>query len=138
MHKPETSRSQVVGRRIITNFVVAEILLLSGNLLVRIVQRGAWLPAWGTSLMAIVSAIPMCWFAYRFFSLLRSDLDEMIQRVVLEGLTFSMVIFVPLAGLYVNARVAGLISLSLDPPELLLIPSILAAVGILVSWSRLK
>ncbi|MHB8973753.1 MAG: hypothetical protein ACYC3X_15415 [Pirellulaceae bacterium] len=80
----------------------------------------------------------MSWFACQFFRLLRSDLDEMMQRVVFEGLPFALVIFMPLAGLYVNARAAGLISSDLDPPELLLVPSILAAIGILISWSRLK
>ncbi len=77
-------------------------------------------------------------FAISFFRVLRSDLDEMLQRVVLEGLGFAMIVFIPLAGLYVNARVAGLISIQLDPPELLLVPSILVAMGVLIAWSRIK
>jgi hypothetical protein len=62
----------------------------------------------------------------------------MLQRIVLEGLAFAMIVFVPLAGIYVNARAAGLISSRLDPPELLLLPSILVAIGVMISWSRLK
>lgn len=121
-----------------TSFAVSEFLLLAGNLLVRISQREAWFSMQINAVIAVLAAVPMCWFAIQFFRMLRSDLDEMIQRVVLEGLTFALVIFVPLAGLYVNLRVAGLISVNLDPPELLLAPSILAAIGILISWSRLK
>ncbi len=49
-----------------------------------------------------------------------------------------MIVFVPLAGIYVNARATGLISSRLDPLELLLLPSILVAIGVLISWSRLK
>lgn len=119
-------------------FVVAEFMLLAGNLLLRILQRGDLLSAWASGALAVASAIPMVWFAIRFFRMLRSELDEMIQRVVLEGLAFAFVVFVPLAGLYVNARTAGLILPNLDPPEILLIPSILAMVGVLISWSRLK
>ncbi len=138
MSESGTTRSYTPGRRMVTSFVVAEFLLLAGNLLVRVSQREAWFSTQINAVIAVVAAVPMCWFAIQFFRMLRSDLDEMIQRVVLEGLTFALVIFVPLAGLYVNLRVAGLISVNLDPPELLLAPSILAAIGILISWSRLK
>ncbi len=80
----------------------------------------------------------MLLFGIQFFRMLKADLDEMLQRIVLEGLAFAMVVFVPLAGIYVNARAAGLLSDKLDPPELLLLPSILVAIGILISWSRHK
>jgi len=49
-----------------------------------------------------------------------------------------MIVFIPLAGFYVNARTAGLVSAKLDPPEILLLPAILVALGVLISWSRLK
>jgi hypothetical protein len=80
----------------------------------------------------------MLLFAIGFFRKLRADLDEMLHRIVLEGPAFAMIDFVPLAGIYVNARAAGLISSRLDPPELLLLPSILVAIGVMISWSRLK
>jgi hypothetical protein len=131
-------KSHAPGKRMFTTFVVAECILLLGNLLIRVSQREAWLPAWANVAIAIGSAIPLIWFSFQFFRLLRNDLDEMLQRVVLEGFSFALVIFVPLAALYVNARTAGLLSATFDPPELLLVPSILAAIGILISWSRLK
>jgi hypothetical protein len=127
-----------LGQRLVTSFVVAELLLLSGNLVARILQRGGWLPFWTIAVIAVLTVGPMAWFAIQFFRMLKTDLDEMIQRVALEGLAFAMVVFIPLAGLYVNCRAAGLLTFQLDPPELLLIPSILVAIGIVISWRRLK
>jgi hypothetical protein len=139
MQEPsEPGSGQAVGRRLMTNFVASEFFLIAGNLVVRMCQRETLLPTWAIALIVLASAFPMLLFAFTFFRMLRTDLDEMLQRIVLEGLGFAMIVFVPLAGLYVNARAAGLINFRLDPPELLLIPSILVAIGVLVSWSRLK
>jgi hypothetical protein len=134
----ESVRDMGLGRRLITNFVIAEFFLIAGNLVVRMCNRGAFLPTWTIAIIAVATALPMLLFATKFFRMLRTDLDEMLQRVALEGLAFAMIVFVPLAGLYVNARAAGLINARLDPPEVLLIPSILVAMGVLISWSRLK
>ena len=131
-------REQAAGRRLMTNFVVSEFIMIAGNLIVRVCQRETQLPSWTIALIALATAIPMFLFAVTFFRMLRTDLDEMLQRIVFEGLGFAMIVFVPLAGLYVNARTAGLFSMRLDPPELLLIPSILVVIGVLISWSRLK
>ncbi len=130
--------SAILGKRLITNFVISEFILIAGNLLVRVCNREALLPSWAVVSLAIATAIPMLLFGIQFFRMLKADLDEMLQRIVLEGLAFAMVVFVPVAGIYVNARAAGLISEKLDPPELLLLPSILVAVGVLISWSRHK
>ena len=134
----EAGSEQAIGKRLITNFVISEFFLIVGNLVVRVCHREELFPKWIIALLALATVIPMLLFAITFFRTLRSDLDEMLQRIVLEGLGFAMIIFIPLAGLYVNARAAGLISAQLDPPELLLIPSILVAIGVLLAWSRLK
>jgi hypothetical protein len=126
------------GSQLITNFVAAECSLLVGNLIVRVCYREELLPTWLIIALAIATVIPMLFFAIKFFRMLRDDLDEMLQRIVLEGLAFALVVFIPLAGFYVNARAAGLLGTKLDPPELLLVPSILVAVGVLISWSRHK
>lgn len=136
-HENPAAHTQL-GKRVFTFFVVAEFVLLAGNLLARIAQRTQWLPSWIIVLIAVLTSLPMVFFGLRFFGMLRQDLDEMVQRIVLEGLAFAMIIFIPLAGIYVNARASGLVHLRLDPPELLLVPSILVAVGILLSWSRHK
>lgn len=138
MDTSTVSKSTVPGRRLITAFVVAEGILLVGNLLVRVSQRQELLPAWGNVALALATAVPMIWFAFHFLRMLRNDVDEMLQRVVLEGLALALVVFLPLAGLYVNLRTSGWLTTELDPPELLLIPSIFAVIGILVSWSRFK
>lgn len=134
----ESGRDLTIGKRLITNFVVSEFFLIAGNLAIRVLNREAILPPWAVAIVALVTILPMLLFAIGFFRMLRTDLDEMLQRIVLEGLAFAMIVFVPLAGLYVNARAAGLISSRLDPPEVLLLPSILVAIGVLISWSRLK
>lgn len=134
----ESGRDQVIGKRLMTNFVISEFCLIAGNLGVRILNREELLPPWVVAIIALATALPMLLFAITFFRLLRADLDEMLQRIVLEGLAFAMIVFVPIAGIYVNARAAGLISERLDPPELLLLPSILVAIGVMISWSRHK
>lgn len=127
-----------LGRRLITNFVAAEIILIVGNLLVRLSRREAFLPEWALIILALATVLPMLLFAFQFSRMLRADLDEMLQRIVLEGLALAMVVFIPLAGLYVNARATGFLPFQLDPPELLLAPSILVALGVLFAWSRHK
>ncbi len=134
----ESERDQTLGKRLMTNFVLSELCLIGGNLLVRVGNREALLPSWAIVVLAMATALPILLFAIGFFRRLRADLDEMLQRVVLEGLAFAMIVFVPLAGIYINARAAGLISSSIDPPELLLLPSLLVAIGVMISWSRLK
>lgn len=134
----ELRSGKAIGKRLMTNFVISEFFLLAGNLVVRFLNREAALPPWLIAFIALSTAVPMLLFAIGFFRMMRTDLDEMLQRVVVEGLSFAMIVFVPLAGFYVNARAAGLISVRLDPPELLLIPSILVALGIMIAWSRLK
>lgn len=134
----ELRSGKAIGKRLMTNFVISEFFLLAGNLVVRFLNREAALPPWLITFIALSTAVPMLLFAIGFFRMMRTDLDEMLQRVVVEGLSFAMIVFVPLAGFYVNARAAGLISARLDPPELLLIPSILVALGIMIAWSRLK
>ena len=133
-----TGHEQAIGKRLLTNFVVSEFFLMLGNLVVRLCNREGLLPTWAITLLALATAIPMVLFAITFFRMLRSDLDEMLQRVVLEGMGFALIVFIPLAGLYVNLRAAGLLTARLDPPELLLLPSILVVIGVLIGWSRLK
>ena len=125
-------------RKIITWFVTAEAILLMGNVLIRLNAKEEMLPGWMSAAIAILISIPMIILAIRFFQILRASLDEMLQRIVLEGLAFAMIVFIPLAGLYVNLRAAGLMFSQLDSPELLLTPAILAIIGFQISWSRLK
>ena len=60
----------------------------------------------------------------------------MLQRIVLEGMAFALVVYLPLAALYLNLRTAGAWTPRLDPPDLLMTPALLVAVGIMLAWRR--
>jgi hypothetical protein len=109
---------------------------LVGNLAVRVGARGGWLPEWGQVTLGVISALPLVAAAGLFCRLLKRDLDEMLQRIVLEGLAFGLVVYVPLAGLYVNLRTSGVWTPRLDPPDVLLAPAVLVAIGIALAWRR--
>ena len=86
--------------------------------------------------MAIASAAPLFVAAGLFWRLLRTGLDEMLQRIVLEGMAFALVLFIPIAALYVNLRTAGVWAPRLDPPDILLTPALLVGIGIAVARRR--
>jgi hypothetical protein len=60
----------------------------------------------------------------------------MLQRIVLEGLAFALVVYVPLAALYVNMRTAGAWAPRLDAPDIVLAPAVLVAIGIAIARRR--
>ena len=74
--------------------------------------------------------------ALAFWRLLRRDLDEMLQRIVLEGMGVALILYIPMAALYLNLRTAGVWVPRLDPPDILLTPALLVAVGIAIAWKR--
>ena len=101
-----------------------------GNLLIRVGAEAGWLPSAWQVVLAVVASAPLVVAAMLFWRLLRRELDEMLQRIVLEGLAFALIVYVPLAALYVNLRTAGAWSPRLDPPDILLAPAVLVALGI--------
>lgn len=107
-----------------------------GNLLIRIGAETGVLPGWGQAAVGVIASAPLMVAAVMFWRLLRRDLDEMLQRVVLEGLAFAMIVYVPLTALYVNLRTAGVWMPRLDPPDLLFAPAILVAIGIAIAYRR--
>jgi hypothetical protein len=119
-------------------YLLSLAICLVGNLGVRIAERASLLPSWARITLAIVSAIPMVFAAGMFWRMLRRGLDEMMQRIVLEGLAFALVVFVPLAGLYVNLQTAGAWTPRLDPPDILFTPALLVAIGIAIAWRRFR
>jgi hypothetical protein len=109
---------------------------LGGNLLIRIGAEAGWFPPWLGMAIGVLTVAPLGWAAIRFWRMLRQSLDEMLQRIVLEGFAFALVLFIPLAALFVNLRTAGAWSPKLDPPDILLTPAILVAIGIAIAWRR--
>ena len=107
-----------------------------GSLLVRMSVRAGWLPSWLNVVVAVATVVPFFVAALVFRRVLRRDLDELAQRVVLEGFAFSLAIFVPLAALYTNLANAGVPVPRIDPPDLVLTPAALVALGIMLAWRR--
>lgn len=124
------------GTTLYAIYVLAIGASLAGNLLVRIGAEAGWLPGWGQVALAVATALPLAASAVLFWRLLRSELDEMLQRIVLEGMAFALVVYLPLAALYVNLRTAGAWTPRLDPPDILMTPALLVAVGIIIAWRR--
>lgn len=124
------------GRSLFQLYVAAQAVAWIGNLVIRIGVRGGWLPPAAQILLAIGAAVPFAVAAVVFWRLLRSDLDEMFQRVVLEGLAFALVTYVPLAALYVNLKVGEVWAPRLGAPEILMMPALLVTVGIFVARRR--
>ena len=117
-------------------YVLALGICLGANLFVRVSARAGWLPDWASVAVAAAGTFPLVVAAGSFWRMLRRDLDEMLQRIVLEGMAFALIVYVPLAGLYVNLRAAGAWVPRLDPPDILMTPALLVAIGIAISARR--
>lgn len=130
------AQTRAPGASLYVLYVAAIAACLLGNLLIRMSQRAGWMPEWAHILLGIVAALPLGVAAVWFWRLLRRELDEMLQRIVLEGMAFALIVYVPLAALYVNLKTAGAWTPRLDPPDILLLPAILVAIGIALAWRR--
>ncbi|HUR20580.1 MAG TPA: hypothetical protein VMZ90_07215 [Vicinamibacterales bacterium] len=117
-------------------YVVALAVSMLGNLFIRMGAESGVLPAWGQAVVGAAASVPLLIAAVMFWRLLRRDLDEMLQRIVLEGLAFALILYIPLTALYVNLRTAGVWLPRLDPPDMLMAPALLVAIGIAVAHRR--
>jgi phosphotransferase system glucose/maltose/N-acetylglucosamine-specific IIC component len=119
-------------------YVVSLAVCVLGNLAMRMGMEAGWFRS-GTLAVALIgalTALPLFVAAGLFWKLLRRDLDELVQKIVLEGLGFALLIYVPLSALYVNLRTAGVWVPRLDPPDLLMAPAVLTALGVALAWRR--
>jgi hypothetical protein len=124
------------GAGLYGTYLVSLAVSLLGNLLIRMGAEAGFLAPWGQAAVGAAASVPLTIAAVMFWRLLRRDLDEMLQRIVLEGLAFALVVYVPLIALYVNLRTAGVWMPRLDPPEILMAPALLVAVGIAFAHRR--
>lgn len=137
-HDPRSTRDTKPGASLYALYMFALGASLMGNLLVRVGAEGGWLPPAGRVAVAIVTVIPLGAAAVLFRRLLNRELDEMVQRIVLEGFAFALIVYIPLAALYVNLRAAGAWTPRLDAPDVLLVPALLVAIGITIAWQRVR
>ena len=124
------------GQSLYFLYVMALGVALAGNLVIRVGERNGWLAAGGRAVFAVAASLPLAAAAVLFWRLLRRDLDELLQRIVLEGLAFGLIAYVPIVALYINLRTAGVSMPRLDPPEILMAPALLVAVGIALANRR--
>ena len=132
---PQTE-ARPAGTALYGIYVASLAISLFGNLAIRIGAEAGVLPRWGQAVLGAAAAIPLMVAAVKFWRLLRRDLDEMLQRIVLEGLAFAVIVYVPLTALYINLRTAGVWMPRLDPPEIMMTPAFLVAVGIALAYRR--
>ena len=130
------TEARPAGAALYGTYVVSLAVSMIGNLMIRMGAKAGVLPAWGQVVLGAAAATPLMIAAVMFWRLLRRDLDEMLQRIVLEGLAFAVIVYVPLTALYVNLRTAGVWMPRLDPPDILMAPALLVAIGIALAHRR--
>jgi len=126
------------GAQLYGLYLLAITVALGGNLLIRVAERAGWLGQTGRTAVGALAVLPLIVGAGLFWRWLRRDLDEMVQRIVLEGLAFAFIIYLPIAALLLNLRTAGAWVPHLDPTDILLSPGLLVAIGVLLAWRRVQ
>jgi hypothetical protein len=119
-------------------FVVALAVTLLANLFIRMAQEAGWLSQGVLAAIGVLAVVPLVVAAVLFGRMLRGTLDEMLQRIVLEGMAMGLILYVPLAALYVNLRVSGVWTPRLDPPDIVMVPAVLVAAGIAIAIRRYR
>ena len=128
--------SVALGGKLYRYFCISIAAALVGNLGARLMlEAGA--PRWSAAIVAIAAVVPLVLTAIRFRQTLR-ELDELIQRVVLEGFAFALIVFLPIAALYINLKSAGIYVPRLDPPEIMMTPALLVLLGLQIAWRRYR
>ena len=130
------TEAKPAGAALYGMYVASLGISVAGNLMIRMGAEAGVLPEWGQAVVGVIAAVPLMVAAVMFWRLLRRDLDEMLQRIVLEGLAFALIVYIPLTALYVNLRTAGVWTPRLDPPDLMFAPAILVAIGIAIASRR--
>lgn len=124
------------GGALYRQFVLGLASALIGNLLIRVGAQRGWLSASSQVVLAVAAVVPLVVAALLFGRLLRGTMDEMLQRIVLEGTAFALIVYVPLAALYMNLRAANAWVPRLDAADVLLAPAVLVAIGIAIAQRR--
>jgi hypothetical protein len=133
-----TSAASSSGTLLYGIYVGALATALVGNLFIRLGTEAGWLPQAARTVLAAVSVLPLVAAVFVFWRLLRHEFDEMQQRIVLEGMATGLTLYIPMAAIYTNLSTAGVHMPRLDPPELLLAPAWLVALGVMLAARRYR
>jgi len=109
-------------------------LTLLGNLGLRAFGAANALGPWLRAGLAIASVLPLGLLLFRFQRRATKELDELMQRVLLEGIAIGAGAFLLLQSLTLNLLATGTLPWNLDPPELLLAPVLCVGLGITWRW----
>ncbi len=127
---------EVHGTSLYGLYVLAIASSLIGSVFIRVAVMRDLLPRPALLAVALLAATPFVVAAFLFWRMLRSGLDELGQRIVLEGMAFALIVYLPLSALLHLLRMTGLFILRLDAPDLLLTPALLVAIGIALARRR--
>ncbi|HVL68327.1 MAG TPA: hypothetical protein VM364_13775 [Vicinamibacterales bacterium] len=133
---PAGSESRTQGVPLFGIYLLSLGASLVGNLVIRVGAKAGWLGEPERLAVALLSVAPLVVAAMFFWRMLRKDLDEMQQRIVLEGMAFALTLFVPVAALVVNVRTAGAWMPRFDAFDILMTPAFLVAIGIAIASRR--
>jgi hypothetical protein len=126
------------GTSLISAYVGAVAVWGVGRLLLRFSLEQHWLPVWTHAILAVASIVPMVLFAIWLRKLLSEDFDEMMQRVVLEGIALGFAIFITVAALYMNLKAGGIYMPRIDPPDIVIGAATFVALGFAIAWRRYR
>lgn len=133
--KPGSIR-EVHGKSLYLLYVLAIASSLVGSIAIAVLNLRFKAPLGVLVAIAIVAASPFVLSALLFWRMLRTGLDELGQRIVLEGMAFALTVYLPLSALLHLLRMTGVFILRLDAPDLLLTPALLVAIGIAIAKRR--
>jgi hypothetical protein len=130
--QPDADHPLVAG--ILALPILGLALALLGNLGLRAFAPVHALGPWPRAGLALASVLPLGLLLIRFQRKVTKELDELMQRVLLEGIAIGAGAFLLLQALTLNFLAAGTLPWSLDPPELLLTPILCVGLGIAWRW----
>src|SRR5688500_16797673 len=107
-------KAPTLPARLVRLFFVGLASLWIGSSVARHGLEGGWLPFAAAVALAIASVIPMLAFALVFHRVVRVELDELMQRILLEGLAFALIALLPLLALWVTFASLGVYLPKLD------------------------
>lgn len=129
-------RPHVRAQHVFRLFVVCLAVCLLGNLAVRMSAGSTYVPEVVKVGVMLFSTVPLIVVAGVLWRTVRRDLDEMLQRIMLEGMAFGLLVCIPIAAVLANLKTVGVVDIRLDAADVVLAPVVLVAIGVTMAWRR--